>query len=131
MEKVPNKFTAADLYRLGESKEVERKITELVQQLMQEAVDKTLLLGMEAYSPSLAKLGIDALRPDLISEPSHQEGIALIRYKPTGEAIMFIGVPEWPVGEYSDVSKIRIVVGHEIVKADDRRWLTDRRNGGR
>jgi hypothetical protein len=128
MEKPPMKFTPTELYKMQQGKELDSTIMYLVQKVMQDATDKVLLLGLEAYSPALAKLGIEALRPHLISEPSHQEGLALIRYKPTGDAIMFIGGAELSPGKYSDVSKITITVAHEIIKAEDRKWLSRSEN---
>jgi hypothetical protein len=116
------------LYEMADLRRFEDAVREVVKEASTQAEEKALLLGMEAYSPSLAAQGIKALRPFLTREPTHEEHLYLIRYAPTGEAIMFIGEPTWPEGEYTNPSQIKVEVPYELVKAEDRPLLARSNN---
>jgi hypothetical protein len=121
-------ISAKDLYALASAKRFEDEAMKAVEAAGREAIDKALMLGIAAYMPGLATHDIADLKRSLTMEPTHEEGLQLVLWAPTGEAIMFIGEPKWPEGEHADLSKITIEVPYELVKDQDRRWL-GRRNG--
>jgi predicted dinucleotide-utilizing enzyme len=106
-------------------------VTEQVLKVTKETVEKALTLGIEAFKPEAAARGIDYWRPLLHTVPTHMEGYDLVIWTPTGEAIMFIGEPRLQDGVDIDVTSLKAIIEYELVKAEDRPWLTDRSNGGR
>lgn len=115
-------MTIPELYAAQQAKEVEEAVYEFIEKAGREAIDKALLLGIEAFDPTLAAKGIEFCRPMLMEEPK-DEDISLVYFKHSGEAIMFIGKPKWPDGEYGSIYEIKIQVPYELIKAEDRPWL--------
>lgn len=119
------------LYGMAQQKAFDNEIIRAIEEKGRAAVDEALLLGLTAYSPKLAAQGLEVLKPQLTQEPSHVEELYLVRWGPTGDAIMWIGEPRWPVGEWPDLGQIKVEVPYELVKADDRKWLAPSENWDR
>ncbi|MBX0290962.1 hypothetical protein K3G63_10960 [Hymenobacter sp. HSC-4F20] len=119
--KRPN-LSIQELYTAQQTNMVEQYVYEFIEKSGREAIDKVLLIGLEAFNPALAARGIEFCRPMLMEEQC-DEDYSLVYLKHSGEAIMFIGKPKWPEGEYGSISEIKIEVEYELIKEEDRKWL--------